>query len=68
MIRCAFCGTPGATRLVLDQIVCADPLPRPDKPTPTPCSWKLCARSTGGLHRYENDKCGDCGRSRVVRK
>jgi hypothetical protein len=74
---CHFCGAPNPTRAimltaphgVLVTHVCADPAPRADKPTPTPCAWKLCARWTNGAHKPGPDgACLDCGKPAIVGK
>lgn len=73
-ICCGFCGRQNHRdkqwRRVLEALVCADPETIPDKPTPTPCAWKFCARATAGEHNFEGDagNCRNCGRPREVSK
>lgn len=74
--RCAFCGAVESSTKPLrtleagrdadrvEVLVCADPRPMPDKPTPASCAWKFCARRTGGMHRPDDagSACLDCGK------
>lgn len=76
--RCSFCGAVrpraktralvyGAGADARATIVCADPVPVPDKPTPASCAWKFCARATDGKHRPDaTGTCIDCGKPPVV--
>jgi hypothetical protein len=49
--------------------VCANPVPKTDKPTPPSCAWRICARATDGAHNMRAGiGCADCGRPEAVGK